>query len=492
MAFARTKIQPPAPARELRRARPAARAARRRAANRRVVLSARPPATARRCCSHRRSRGCRRARRSPGSPPTPGDDAQRLIECMLAALEPFDPPWRTAPESLLARVGRSADEQRAVAADIINALDSCEATHGVIVFDDLHRVADPAFFRFLDLLIERMSPRWTLALTSRTDPPLVARATSRRRRARRVPPAPAPVRARRRTPHGGAGRHRRRARRPAVRPHPGLAGRIAHRDRRRARGCRRRGVAGGDRARAARRRPAALRLPADRSAGRPDRRARDFLLAGRACSTELDAKRCAEVSGNANAAALLDAIERLGLFVEVLDAPVRDAAPARPAARRAPAAPGARAARASASELRARAADTEPDPVRRIALRLDAEDYDAGGARRVRARPADRRDQRHVNRAQPHRALPSGVPRAFARACAGAGPGRLGPLGLQGDARGVRARRAGFLAGGDEARRVVRARVPRDRIDRARPARRRGGRARLDASARRCRARRAS
>ena len=26
-----------------------------------------------------------------------GDDLQRLLECMLAALEPFDPPWRTAP-----------------------------------------------------------------------------------------------------------------------------------------------------------------------------------------------------------------------------------------------------------------------------------------------------------------------------------------------------------------------------------------------------------
>ena len=73
-----------------------------------------------------------------------GDDVQRLAECMLAALEPFDPPWRTAPESLLARIGRSPDEDRAVAAEIINALDACEVEHGIVALDDLHRAADPA------------------------------------------------------------------------------------------------------------------------------------------------------------------------------------------------------------------------------------------------------------------------------------------------------------------------------------------------------------
>src|SRR4029453_10564911 len=101
-----------------------------------------------------------------------GADVQGRVGCMLAALEPFDPPWRTAPEALLARIGRSDDEQRAVAAEIINTLDACEVAHGVIVFDDLHRVGDPAFFGLLDLLIGRMSSRWTLALVPPTDPPL--------------------------------------------------------------------------------------------------------------------------------------------------------------------------------------------------------------------------------------------------------------------------------------------------------------------------------
>jgi AcrR family transcriptional regulator len=61
-----------------------------------------------------------------------GDDLQRLLECMLAALEPFDPPWRTAPESLVTRVGRaSTEEQRTLAAEIINTLDACEVAHGI-------------------------------------------------------------------------------------------------------------------------------------------------------------------------------------------------------------------------------------------------------------------------------------------------------------------------------------------------------------------------
>src|SRR5512134_283303 len=51
-----------------------------------------------------------------------GDTLQRLLECMVAALEPFDPPWRTAPEALVARVTESVQAQRDVAAELINTL----------------------------------------------------------------------------------------------------------------------------------------------------------------------------------------------------------------------------------------------------------------------------------------------------------------------------------------------------------------------------------
>ena len=62
--------------------------------------------------------------------------------------------------------------KRTLAAEIINTLDACEVAHGIIAFEDVHRVDDPAFFGFLDLLIERLSSRWSMAITSRTDPPL--------------------------------------------------------------------------------------------------------------------------------------------------------------------------------------------------------------------------------------------------------------------------------------------------------------------------------
>jgi LuxR family maltose regulon positive regulatory protein len=100
-----------------------------------------------------------------------GDELQRLLECLVAALEPYDLPWRTAPEALVAAAAGPAEAMRSVAGEFINTLDACDVPHGVIVFDDLHRVADPACFRFLDLLLERLSARWTLALSSRHEPP---------------------------------------------------------------------------------------------------------------------------------------------------------------------------------------------------------------------------------------------------------------------------------------------------------------------------------
>ncbi|MBH9579380.1 AAA family ATPase, partial [Inhella proteolytica] len=110
-----------------------------------------------------------------------GDDLHHLLECLLAALEPFDPPWRSAPESILRGIVQPDPAlRRAKLAELLNALELCETAQGLIVFDDLHRVSDPAFFAFLDELLERLSPKWTLALATRTEPPL---ALARRRAA---------------------------------------------------------------------------------------------------------------------------------------------------------------------------------------------------------------------------------------------------------------------------------------------------------------------
>jgi LuxR family maltose regulon positive regulatory protein len=105
-----------------------------------------------------------------------GDTPLQLFACLVAALEPYDLPWRTAPESLvataLAQGPGERDALKRMVTELINALDACDVPHGVIAVDDLHRVASSAVHRFLDLLMQRFTPRWTLAITTRQAPPL--------------------------------------------------------------------------------------------------------------------------------------------------------------------------------------------------------------------------------------------------------------------------------------------------------------------------------
>lgn len=101
------------------------------------------------------------------------DDPARLFSALTAALEPFDLPWRSAPAAL---AGRLIDEEGAVTrstvAELINALAACEAPHGLIVFDDLHRVQSPEVHALLDALIERLPPQWTVVISTRIAPRL--------------------------------------------------------------------------------------------------------------------------------------------------------------------------------------------------------------------------------------------------------------------------------------------------------------------------------
>lgn len=297
-----------------------------------------------------------------------GDDLQRLLDCLVTALEPFDPPWRTAPEALVARAGRaSADEQRLLAAELINTLDACEVTRGVIVFDDVHRVQDTAFFAFLDLLLERLSARWTVALTARSDPPLaLARLRARGELAefRQLQLQFARDEARR------------------LAQQAGLDQSIADRLFDRTQGW-----------------PAGLRIAISAAQGAPggrpletqqwqrtvDRPLFDFLvsevldqlrpelrefLLRTSVLVDLDPARCAQVTGG-DAAALLDEIERVGLCTAVVDAPsstlrlhdlLRDAMQTRLRIERPD----------EWRECLRRAAEGESDPVRRQALLLDA------------------------------------------------------------------------------------------------------------------------
>lgn len=303
-----------------------------------------------------------------------GDDLQRMLECTLAALEPFDPPWRTAPEALVSRLGGdSVNEERAVAAELINTLDACDVPHGVIVLDDAHRIDDPAFFRFLDRVIDRMSARWTIAITSRTDPPLALarlRAADELAEFRQLQLQFARDEARGLA--AVAGVEQAAADRLFERTHGWPAGmRIA------IGALAQRPSAGGasvlDRALRAGERPLFEFLTTE-VFEQLDPELSDFLLRT-SVLPELEASRCAAVSGNADAARQLDEIERLGLFVDVLDGPVRvlrlhdlfrDAMLQRLAIEQPP----------LLVELRKRAAATEPDPVRRIAMLVDAGQYD--------------------------------------------------------------------------------------------------------------------
>jgi len=106
------------------------------------------------------------------------DSPLRLFRCLVAALDPYDLPWRTEPDALLAGVSRvdpPAVRQRALrstTAELINALDACDVAHGVIVVDDLHRIEHPAVYEFLNLLLERFPPRWTMVIATRLEPPI--------------------------------------------------------------------------------------------------------------------------------------------------------------------------------------------------------------------------------------------------------------------------------------------------------------------------------
>jgi len=101
------------------------------------------------------------------------DDPERLFGCLVAALEPHDLPWRTAPEALVALAGDGevSSLKRAVA-ELLNALFESGASRGLIVLDDLHRVGSRRTYTLLDALIERLPPRWTLLMAGRVPPPL--------------------------------------------------------------------------------------------------------------------------------------------------------------------------------------------------------------------------------------------------------------------------------------------------------------------------------
>jgi LuxR family maltose regulon positive regulatory protein len=306
------------------------------------------------------------------------DDLGRFAACLVGALDPWDLPWRTSPDALVAALQGGREARRAVASEVVNVLLGAEVPRGLIVLDDAHRIEDPAVFEFIDLLVERLPDHWGFVISSRADPPLaLARWRARgeltefRQDALRF--SPDEVRALVATTLGG--------------PPDGELALLLARIEGWPAGLRL--VLGSLRTSAAARGSASHRHLFDYLASEVldsmPARLRAFLLR---CSVlpELNAARCAAVAGEPGADELLAQIEQRGLFVTVLDErqPLlrlhdlfRDFLDDR--LRRD--LPG------ELPTLLRRAADTEADPVRRLGWLAQAGDWDEAEAVLAQAGP---------------------------------------------------------------------------------------------------------
>ena len=328
------------------------------------------------------------------------DDLGRFAACLVAALEPFDLPWRTSPDALVAAQDGQRAARQALASELLNALAATDVPRGLLVIDDAHRITDPAVFELLDALLERLPPQWRVLIASRVDPPLAlaklrvrgdlaefrqadlafsgdeVRALLQARQAaepRTEAPANPPADARAATGDAPPADQQAQALFERTQGWPaGLNLALAHA-----------GRASATPAGSLRDRHVFDYLTAEvlDDLAPP---LRDFLLRC-AVMPVLTARRCAAVTGQADAARLLDEVERRGLFVSVraddaggtageaalcLHDLFRDCLEATLRRERPDEWP----------QLLRRAADTEPDLVRRVGYLVRAADWPAAEA----------------------------------------------------------------------------------------------------------------
>ncbi|MFO1251397.1 MAG: LuxR C-terminal-related transcriptional regulator [Inhella sp.] len=98
------------------------------------------------------------------------DTLGRWASSLVAALEPFDLPWRQSPEALIAQL-EAPEGPRALRDALVNALAASEGAQGLIVLDDAHHLQDPRLLEFLAGLLERLPGSWGLAWLGRSEPP---------------------------------------------------------------------------------------------------------------------------------------------------------------------------------------------------------------------------------------------------------------------------------------------------------------------------------
>lgn len=101
-----------------------------------------------------------------------GDDLPRLLAALELALEAADIPWRTSLQGLL-EVARQGESGPLHVADMVaDALAASETARGAIIIDDSHRLRDPTVFVWLERLVERLPPHWSVLVASREAPPI--------------------------------------------------------------------------------------------------------------------------------------------------------------------------------------------------------------------------------------------------------------------------------------------------------------------------------
>jgi LuxR family maltose regulon positive regulatory protein len=240
------------------------------------------------------------------------DNFQRLILCLAEALEPFDPPWRVAPEALAMR-GAQPEGLRFVAQELVDTLQAMPVTHGVIALDDLHCVSDPQVFELLNRVLRDLPSHWTVAIAARAEPPLALNRLRAHRELvefRQQDLSFSDEEIRRLCAASGAAESTENVAELQQRTRGWATGLALSLD---ARGAH---MAPGHRARLGERHLFEY-LASEVLADMPPE-LREFLLRC-AVLPELSAERCAAVSGNPRARQLLDEIERQGLFVSVLE-----------------------------------------------------------------------------------------------------------------------------------------------------------------------------
>jgi LuxR family maltose regulon positive regulatory protein len=235
------------------------------------------------------------------------DEVDRFLGCLAAALDPWDLPWRVAPD-VLPMLAAADGGLREATGQVVNALAGADCERGLIVVDDLHRVADPRVHQWLAQLVERLPPAWGLVIASRTEPGLPLA---------RLRAAGDLAEFRLHELRFSQGEVERLLRAHGIDAQ--AAGDLHDRTEGWAAGLRLMLSAGQrTRAGAGGQRHVFDYLASEVLAGMRDE-LRIFLLRC-AVLPELTAARCAQVSAMPNAAALLDEVDRLGLFVSTIDA----------------------------------------------------------------------------------------------------------------------------------------------------------------------------